>query len=256
MRLEFERILTRLTVQSATEKLFQAVSQYASEVPIVVVATKKDDLEDMEFSKRRKEQKRLKQPFDEEDCEQHAQEQLNARLEQIREEMMSVEGGRLDALVAVSQGTSNLEHESMLRIQLTEHFPDSDASVSELSKTTSHCFDIDRVRALWISAQVTRIDLKIDLALHEVMRRYRALIRTATATGFVAGAGSIHRRAASHKVCQAIVGCFGLPLVSTDKALEAMKTNVWDKLGFDLAVALAETWNCMGAVGTGQYSRI
>lgn len=94
-------------MQTATEKLFQTVSKYAAEVPIVVVATKKDDLLDIEFSKRRKELKRLKEPFDEEDCDSYAEEQLNTRLEQIREEMLSVEGGRLDALVAVSQGTHN-----------------------------------------------------------------------------------------------------------------------------------------------------
>lgn len=91
-------------MQTATERLFQTVSKYASEVPIVIVATKKDDLLDIEFSKRRKELKRLKEPFDEEDCEGYAEEKLNTRLEQIREEMMSVEGGRLDALIAVSQG--------------------------------------------------------------------------------------------------------------------------------------------------------
>lgn len=94
-------------MQTATEKLFQTVSQYASEVPIVVVATKKDDLLDIEFSKRRKELKRLKEPFDEDECDSYAEEQLNTRLEQIREEMLSVEGGRLDALVAVSQGQYN-----------------------------------------------------------------------------------------------------------------------------------------------------
>lgn len=34
------------TLQTATEKLFLAVSQYAKEVPIVVVATKKDEFLD------------------------------------------------------------------------------------------------------------------------------------------------------------------------------------------------------------------
>lgn len=98
---------------------------------------------------------------------------------------------------------------------------------------------------------MTRVDLKIDLAIHEVLRRYRALIRTATATGFIAGAGSIHRRVQSAKVCHAIVGCFGLPSVSADKAIEAMKKNCWD-FGFDGNVALGEFLNLMGAVGTGK----
>ena len=42
------------TLQTATEKLFQAVSQYAEDVPIVVVATKKDDFLDIQFSAHRK----------------------------------------------------------------------------------------------------------------------------------------------------------------------------------------------------------
>ncbi|KAF2164250.1 hypothetical protein M409DRAFT_56937 [Zasmidium cellare ATCC 36951] len=206
------------TMQMATEKLFQTVSKYAAEVPIVVVATKKDDLLDIEFSKRRKELKRLKEPFDEEDCDSYAEEQLNTRLEQIREEMLSVEGGRLDALVAVSQ--------------------DDNPSISELSKVTSHTFDLDKVRILFVRAQTAKIDLKVELAEIELIRRYKALIRTSSGLGFIAGAGSIHRRAAANKVCQAIVGCFGLS-VSADKALAAMKTNVWNHLGFDPHVALA-----------------
>ncbi|KAK4629188.1 hypothetical protein CLAFUW4_08156 [Fulvia fulva] len=96
------------TLQTATEKLFQAVGVYANEVPIVVVATKKDGLLDLEYMKRKKELKKLKQPFNEEACEQYAEEQLQVRLDQIREEMESVPGGRLDALVAVSQGKYTL----------------------------------------------------------------------------------------------------------------------------------------------------
>ena len=35
------------TLQTVTEKLFQAVSQYAKDVPIIVVATKKDEFLDV-----------------------------------------------------------------------------------------------------------------------------------------------------------------------------------------------------------------
>lgn len=38
------------TLQTATEKLFLAVSQHAKEVPIIVVATKKDEFLDVGFS--------------------------------------------------------------------------------------------------------------------------------------------------------------------------------------------------------------
>lgn len=37
------------TLQTATEKLFIVLSKYAKDVPIVIVATKKDDLLDVSF---------------------------------------------------------------------------------------------------------------------------------------------------------------------------------------------------------------
>jgi GTPase SAR1 family protein len=55
------------TLQTATEKLFKAVSEYAHDVPIVVVATKKDDFCDINFSARRKEMKKQGLRFDEGD---------------------------------------------------------------------------------------------------------------------------------------------------------------------------------------------
>ena len=81
-----------------------AVSQYAQEVPIVVVATKKDDFLDIEFGVHRKALKKEGKRFDEEACEKHAEERLKERIDTIRTEMESLPGGRLDACVAVSQG--------------------------------------------------------------------------------------------------------------------------------------------------------
>ena len=92
------------TLQTATEKLFLAVSQYATDVPIIVVATKKDDFLDIEFGAHRKAIKKGGQSFDEEACEKYAADRLQERIEVIRSEMESVPGGRLDACLAVSQG--------------------------------------------------------------------------------------------------------------------------------------------------------
>ena len=99
------------TLQTATEKLFQAVSKYASEVPIVVVATKKDDFLDIEFGAYRKALKKKGELFDEEACERHAEEKLQERIEMIRTEMETVEGGRLDACLAVSHGKCALSNQ-------------------------------------------------------------------------------------------------------------------------------------------------
>lgn len=92
------------TLQTATEKLFQAVGQYASDVPIIVVATKKDDFLDIEFGARRKAMKKEGLRFDEEACEEYAEGKLQERVDMIKEEMQTVPGGRLDACIAISQG--------------------------------------------------------------------------------------------------------------------------------------------------------
>lgn len=44
-------------------------------------------------------------PIDVEECERYAEEQLRHRIDTIRSEMESVANGRLDACLAISQGT-------------------------------------------------------------------------------------------------------------------------------------------------------
>ncbi|KAK5130600.1 hypothetical protein LTR08_001919 [Meristemomyces frigidus] len=224
------------TLQTATEKLFQAVSQYAYDVPIVVVATKKDDFLDIEFGTYRKALKKEGKRFDEEACEQYAEEKLRERVETIRAEMESVPGGRLDACLAVSQN--------------------DDDSVAQLSKTTSQCFDTDKVRLLYIRAQVTRIDLKIDLALCEVMRRYKRLVRSATGSAFAPMGSTINRKLSTTAVTKSIINCFGLPTVSADTALEALTTNVWKTLGANVMIAFAESLHLIGILGSAALSGI
>ena len=140
------------TLQTATEKLFLAASQFAAEVPIVVVATKKDDFLDIEFGAYRKQLKKDGKKFDEEACERYAEEKLQERVDIIRSEMESVPGGRLDACIAISQGGCKCF--GWRKTRLTVSVADDDESISQLSKTTSQCFDSDKVRLLYIRAQV------------------------------------------------------------------------------------------------------
>lgn len=126
--------------------------------------------------------------------------------------------------------------------------PEDDESIAFLSKTTAQCFDMDKVRLLYIRAQISRIDLKVDLALAEVMRRYKTLAKAASGAAFMVGATTTHRKRAPQKACKAIMNCFGLLSVVT--TMEVLKSNVWDGLGFDLLSALAEGINTMGVVGT------
>jgi len=93
-------------LQTATEKLFKAVSQFAADVPIVVVATKKDDFLELQFGAHRKAMKKEGLKFDEDACDAYAEERLLERIETIKKEMESVPGGRLNACVAISHGMS------------------------------------------------------------------------------------------------------------------------------------------------------
>ncbi|KAK0941013.1 hypothetical protein LTR29_007431 [Friedmanniomyces endolithicus] len=218
------------TLQTATEKLFKAVSEFAADVPIVIVATKKDDFLEVQFGAHRKAMKKDGLKFDEEACDTYAAEKLVERIERIKTEMQSVPGGRLDACVAISQ--------------------DDPLSIAELSKTTSRCFDSDKVRLLYIRAQVSRIDLKVDFALCEVTRRYKRLIRSATGSSFAPFGATIVRKVSIDQMTKAIINCFGLPTVSANAALEALKANVWSSVGSNFALAFAESFQVIGVVGT------
>ncbi|KAK4888693.1 hypothetical protein LTR27_012432 [Elasticomyces elasticus] len=218
------------TLQTATEKLFLAVSQFASDVPIVVVATKKDDFLEIQFGAHRKAMKKEGKFFDEEACDQYAVEQLAERIDKINGEMLSIPGGRLNACVAISQ--------------------DDGSSIADLSKTTSRCFDTDTVRLLYIRAQVTRIDLKIDLALCEVTRRYKRLIRSATGSSFAPMGATIARKVSINQVTKAVINCLSLSTVSANVAVEALKSNVWNSLGYNVTLAFAEGLQFIGLAGT------
>lgn len=88
-------------MQRATEDLFKAVTKYAHEVPIIVVATKKDEFLSMkigECSMKRSVSRSM------EECIIDAKNQLEERINQIVGDISHVEKGRLNDWVAVSEG--------------------------------------------------------------------------------------------------------------------------------------------------------
>lgn len=98
----------------------------------------------------------------------------------------------------------------------------------------------------YIRAQVTRIDLKIDMALNEVNKRYKKLIRSATGTSYALFGPSINRVVATNNVTKAIINCFGLPSVSADTAVEVLKATVWTTRGTNVVLALASGLQLIG----------
>lgn len=49
---------------------------------------------------------------------------------------------------------------------------------------------------------------------------------------------------------KAIINCFGLPTVSANTAVEALKNSVWNNTGTNIAFALAEGFQLIGFTGT------
>lgn len=95
------------TKQTATEGIFTAVSKYASNIPIIVVATKSDEFSASKFQ----EAWRLYAPsvrnrdelFDR--CDVFAADKVSERLKLMESEIQEVDGGRFDGCVALAKGS-------------------------------------------------------------------------------------------------------------------------------------------------------
>ncbi|KAL9079902.1 MAG: hypothetical protein Q9157_001241 [Trypethelium eluteriae] len=214
---------TARTQQRATRKLFEACSQSAKNIPIVVIATKKDEfirmqkgtaleqMPNMDSIPTREFMARL-QSFPEE--------QLQERMKLIENELLEVDTGRFDAILGVSK--------------------DDEASLRFLTTETLRCFDHEKVRLSYIAAQVNTIDLKVELAIAESMRVYKHTMRTSVASGIIPGGATTTRLTVAAVVCQKVVNCFGVPGVSVQTIQQIVKTVVWDDVKNNLAVFGAE----------------
>ena len=102
----------------------------------------------------------------------------------------------------------------------------------------------------FVAAQVTRIDLKIDLAIIEAMSIYKNAVRSAAGLACIPMASSTNRITVAFVVCKAIVACFGIPSVSA-KAIQAIiKCEIWDDMGHNINVLFAEAIAVAGVIGT------
>ena len=96
-------------VQSATEKLFDAMDTCRRHVPVVVVATKKD-----KFLSAHAGSLMRQGHTDYQQCLGIAEEELALTAAEIEAEIAGIKGGRVDALVCVDQGMrdSSTTHKS------------------------------------------------------------------------------------------------------------------------------------------------
>jgi hypothetical protein len=119
-----------------------------------------------------------------------------------------------------------------------------------LNETTAQSFSNEQVRLLYVRAQVSRIDLKIDLALNDVLCAYRGVVGRAAGTAGVPGAPTALRTAAAVDVCRLVVNCFGVPSLSAETAFEICKANVLDDLGNAFSTFLAEGMTVVGVLAS------
>ena len=84
--------------QKAAIDFFTIVSRN-SEIPIVVVQTKKDEFWDLQYGKARR------NCINSTDMEAYADEELRKRMILIEEELSDIKDGRCDSVVAISKGS-------------------------------------------------------------------------------------------------------------------------------------------------------
>lgn len=81
---------------------------------------------------------------------------------------------------------------------------------------------------MYVKAQMTRPDLKINMATFMAMRRYRHAVGAATTSGLFPLLPTTLRKGMKDDICRRIVACFGIKGLEAKHALQAMKDNISD----------------------------
>ncbi|CCT76258.1 uncharacterized protein FFUJ_14106 [Fusarium fujikuroi IMI 58289] len=214
--------------QAAQDKLFKALSTYAQDVPIVAIATKKDQFLGAKWAEERRNLENRNEAVTLEKLDLYAAKEMQDELCQIDEDLKRI--GHFDELVTVSK--------------------DDDKSIGSLSLATAQLFTHERVRLLYIRAQATRLDLKVDLALAETMKIYRRALISSSSIGAVPGAMATNRTAAAIDVCRTIVTSFGISTITPQTIFEICKANLWDDMGNNIRTTIAEICAVVGLGAT------
>ncbi|KAI3536009.1 hypothetical protein CSPX01_11043 [Colletotrichum filicis] len=90
--------------------------EYAKEIPVIVIATKKDDFVKIQIGDRVLSAWAQGQALDSENLAQFARDQVNRRLRDLEKLIMNLDGGRFDICVAVSKATSMNRDSSAIKL--------------------------------------------------------------------------------------------------------------------------------------------
>ncbi|RYC65740.1 hypothetical protein CHU98_g413 [Xylaria longipes] len=153
--------------QASTEKLFQAISQYADDIPVVVIATKKDNYLSIEEGQAKRILRKEGRKVTIEDCEEYAREKLQDLLQRLQEDINNV-GGRFDACVATSIGqTMAIYKKIMASAATTAGIPagptsNRTAAAIQVCKTVLDCFGLPTINSTTI-LEICKINVWDDL---------------------------------------------------------------------------------------------
>lgn len=232
--------------QAAQDKLFKALSSYAQDVPIVAIATKKDQFLGAKWAEERLNLENRNEAVTLEKLDLYAAKKMHDELYQIDKDLKRI--GHFDDLVTISKGEFEGHYE--LKFVLISIASDDDKSIGQLSLATTQRFTHERVRLLYIRAQATRLDLKVDLALAETMKIYKRILISSSSIGAVPSAMTMNRTAAAIDICRTIVTSFGISTITAQTIFEICKANLWDDMGNNIRTTIAELCAVVGVGAT------
>jgi hypothetical protein len=117
---------------------------------------------------------------------------------------------------------------------------DDNTSFERLTSVTLDFLNDGRLVLLFLRAQATLLDLKVRLALAETRKTYKNILVSSSTVGGLPGASTTNRTAAAIEVCRTIVVCFGISSITPDTIFEICKANLWDDLGNNIRITVAE----------------
>ena len=123
-------------------------------------------------------------------------------------------------------------------------------SIKMLVEETARCFDHEKVRWLYIAAQVRCIDLKVDLAVSKTMQIYKRTLKSAAAVAAIPLGNTANQVTVAVVICNAVVNAFGVPSVTAATVQHIVKNIVWDGIGRNFNLLMADVIATAGAFGT------
>ena len=124
------------------------------------------------------------------------------------------------------------------------------SSIKMLAEETARCFDHEKVRMLYIAAQVRCIDLKVDLAVSKTMQIYKRTLKSAATVTAIPLGNTANQVTVAVVICTAVVNAFGVPSVTAATVQHIVKNIVWDGMGHNLSLFMADVIATAGSLGT------